>query len=526
MKRLIKKHQNADGKLTYSPFSESMNRYYDYYGLGKGWNVTEGNPLKDWDSTTWTSPNSRLSEVVVKSKDQTLRDLINAGYNGSWGDYGYTTDEVNKMKKQMAQEQHDSTVDKFDKYSKATADGIAMGVSAVIPVLGALYWGSTAGYDASKGNYVGAGMRGIGAVLPAVEQYSPAVAPWLNGAVQSVVGGASASDMINNGVNTENVTGLTLSLLPVVNKGTVQNTRTEQTQPSKLLLEDIHRFNDVKVPYKEVPFDNSDFIKDYDILSTYEARIANKGIDPTRYNNAKIIYYDTPEGQEILRKHVKDYVLTPKNPKYDKVMKFLQDKNFKNEEDAINYYAQYMYDEPAYSPVLDMVMMPSKTLQLAKTDRGLFENYNLVRAHEFGHASHFPESPIGEEFNTALKDHPYWTQENNTEIGVRLEQLLNKAGITSPNFVTPTRWKNLFESYLNSNKYDNNMKELYNAINSVENGWRKVAQWAADPKNVWAIAPVAVGAALSDQQNSNSTNETQYALGGKLTYIKQLKNYL
>lgn len=69
MKRLIKKHQNSDGKLTHDPFSETMNRYYDYYGLGKGWNIDNGNPKEDWDNTTWISPNSRLPEVVIKPKD-------------------------------------------------------------------------------------------------------------------------------------------------------------------------------------------------------------------------------------------------------------------------------------------------------------------------------------------------------------------------------------------------------------------------------------------------------------------------
>lgn len=138
------------------------------------------------------------------------------------------------MREQMAQEQHNANVDKFDKYSKATADGIAAGVSVVNPVLGGLYWGSTAVYDASKGNYAGAGMRSVGTVLPVVEQYAPSAVPWLNGTIQSVIGGSSVDDMVNNGVNTENAAGLALSLIPMANKRTVQTAKDYVYTPKSL----------------------------------------------------------------------------------------------------------------------------------------------------------------------------------------------------------------------------------------------------------------------------------------------------
>lgn len=135
----------------------------------------------------------------------------------------------------------------------------------------------------------------------------------------------------------------------------------------------------------------------------------------------------------------------------------------------------------------------------------------VVKGHETEHVLHVPEEPIPEgtfdfEVPEAYAAYgkrrfiDYFTSKNNTDVGARITQILNFAGIKDGNFKITGKWlKQKWEEYLNAGMYDNMMSELYKCIKD----WDKLAEWANNPKNVYSIAAAITTSELLKRKSNN-----------------------
>ena len=120
-----------------------------------------------------------------------------------------------------------------------------------------------------------------------------------------------------------------------------------------------------------------------------------------------------------------------------------------------------------------------------------------MEGHEIEHSLHTPTEPIQginlKKLKPEGKDTKYWIRKNNTEIGVRIAQVLDHAGVRDARTFNGKQLKAWFEAYLKDPKAINNqMTKLYNAITD----WEALAKWASKPKNVYAILGLIGGRAL------------------------------
>lgn len=126
----------------------------------------------------------------------------------------------------------------------------------------------------------------------------------------------------------------------------------------------------------------------------------------------------------------------------------------------------------------------------------------FYEAHDWEHMAHTPVEPIEEgvidfkKLKPEGKDQNYWRGRNNTEIGARLAQILDYAGIKDARTFTGNQLKSMFKEYLAATKRggapDNQMTKLYNSIKD----WNKLAKWMSKPKNVYAILGLIGGSAF------------------------------
>lgn len=133
--------------------------------------------------------------------------------------------------------------------------------------------------------------------------------------------------------------------------------------------------------------------------------------------------------------------------------------------------------------------------KLAHINQGAFNSAEIpyVIIHEMEHAAHTPAEAIPEgtlnEWVMRLpspkrKDPEYFFNDNNSEVGPRISQVLSHMGIKDAQKVTGKQLQNGFASYLDANKLDNDMKFLRDNILD----WNALAKWANNPKNVYQIA--------------------------------------
>lgn len=128
-----------------------------------------------------------------------------------------------------------------------------------------------------------------------------------------------------------------------------------------------------------------------------------------------------------------------------------------------------------------------------------------VVIHEMEHAAHTPAEAIPEgtlnEWVMRLpsptrKDPEYFFNDNNSEVGPRISQVLSHMGIKDAQKVTGKQLQKGFASYLDANKLDNDMTFLRDNILD----WDALAKWANNPKNVYQVAaPIGISLPFINQ---------------------------
>lgn len=132
-----------------------------------------------------------------------------------------------------------------------------------------------------------------------------------------------------------------------------------------------------------------------------------------------------------------------------------------------------------------------------------------VIIHEIEHAAHTPAEAIPEgtlnEWVMRLpsptrKDPEYFFNDNNSEVGPRISQVLSHMGIKDAQKVTGKQLQQGFDSYLDANKLDNDMTFLRDNILD----WGALAKWANNPKNVYQVAaPIGIGLPILNKMKTN-----------------------
>lgn len=216
-------------------------------------------------------------------------------------------------------------------------------------------------------------------------------------------------------------------------------------------------------------------------LEIYTKRALSKGASPEELKAIKQFNLHTESGRKEAAKHLVDKFGLEEGENLQDTLKGYEQQLFEMSKEGDGFGAGMGWN--------DLGMIHIDPSQISEKD------LLWVIAHEKEHAMHVPEEAIKkgvlDENRLTGPVKEYFLGNNNTEVGARIGQVLNNAGITDSRKITGSQLKLWFENYLHSDNLNNEMYSLYKSIKD----WDGLAAWANNPRNVYMLPAIGVGGA-------------------------------
>ena len=241
----------------------------------------------------------------------------------------------------------------------------------------------------------------------------------------------------------------------------------------------------------------ADFYLDGDPYENYILRAKAKGATDEEINAILQINYNTPEGKKKLAQRL-----------YEIDKKAGQIGDWEDPE-AAKANELKLFKEAIKEGTIDWdtkgTAMPDyKIIHYDSNQLPTMSDRSFVRLHELEHALHYPAQPVPKKainMSHFSVDPDYWADNNNTEIGARISQILSFMGIKDARKVTGEELRNGFEEYAATHQRDNSISGLRRAVTD----WDALAEWANNPKNVYQIAaPIGISLPFLNNNENNS----------------------
>lgn len=245
-------------------------------------------------------------------------------------------------------------------------------------------------------------------------------------------------------------------------------------------------------------------------LEVYNKRALAKGATKEELSAIKQFNLNTEKGRKEAAQHLVDKFGLDEGDKIEEVLKIYEQTFYNMANDGEGFGAGMGWN--------DLGMIHIDPSQLSEKD------LLWVIAHETEHAMHIPEQALKkgilDENRLTGPVKEYFIGNNNTEVGARIGQVLNNAGIADARKITGSQLKHWFENYLHSGNVQNEMYSLYKSVKD----WDGLAKWANNPKNVYVIPALGVTAAGTLALTSQNSQAQFSKYGGNMKLIPKNVN--